>query len=113
MGTQNISFRTASVSDQSAIFSQRRKLPSRVMLPLALRVPFHSTSPKIVSLLDLKLHTGPGLEVFGRIRVHSMLRCMPVVIPTPSKEEHDLATGYHLGALPPPIQPPPIQDAKV
>src|SRR5260370_30145755 len=50
-----------------------------------------------LTLLDPKLPKVPGLEVLRRIRVHTALRRMPVVLVTSSKDEQDLATGYDLG----------------
>ncbi|MFY9907640.1 MAG: response regulator [Terriglobales bacterium] len=53
--------------------------------------------PKLV-LLDLKLPKVDGLEVLKQVKTDSRLRSIPVVIMTSSKEERDLAAGYHLGA---------------
>ncbi len=50
-----------------------------------------------LTLLDLKLPKVPGLEVLRRIRAHTTLRRMPVVILTSSTEQQDLTTGYDLG----------------
>jgi CheY-like chemotaxis protein len=49
-------------------------------------------------LLDLKLPRLDGLQVLRRIRTDPRTRRLPVVILTSSSEEHDLATGYDLGA---------------
>ena len=51
-----------------------------------------------VVLLDLKLPRIDGLEVLRRLRSEDRTRLLPVVILTSSKEEHDLARGYTLGA---------------
>jgi CheY-like chemotaxis protein len=49
-------------------------------------------------LLDLNLPRLDGLQVLRRIRTDPRTRRLPVVILTSSSEEHDLATGYDLGA---------------
>jgi CheY-like chemotaxis protein len=54
-------------------------------------------NPSIV-LLDLKLPKVDGLEVLQLVRGSSMLRSMPVVMLTNSKEDHDLGRAYELGA---------------
>ncbi len=51
-----------------------------------------------VVLLDLKLPKIMGLDVLKRIREMPFTRRLPVVILTSSKEEHDLISGYELGA---------------
>jgi two-component system, response regulator len=53
--------------------------------------------PEVV-LLDLKLPKVDGLEVLRRMRSHEHTRMLPVVILTSSKEEHDMVSGYALGA---------------
>ena len=53
--------------------------------------------PQVV-LLDLKLPKIDGLEVLRRLRADERTRLLPIVILTSSKEEHDMITGYSLGA---------------
>ena len=50
-----------------------------------------------VVLLDLKLPKVDGLEVLEQIKQHDMLRRIPVVMLTSSREERDLVRSYHLG----------------
>ena len=49
-------------------------------------------------LLDLKLPKVDGMEVLREIKKDPRTRAIPVVILTASREESDMANGYHLGA---------------
>jgi two-component system, response regulator len=61
--------------------------------PYAGRNPAHL--PKLV-LLDLKLPKVDGMEVLRQLRADARTTTLPVVIMTSSKEEKDVANGYHL-----------------
>lgn len=52
----------------------------------------------VVILLDIKLPKIDGIEVLRIIRSDELLRLIPVVILSSSREEKDLASGYELGA---------------
>jgi len=54
-------------------------------------------APRVV-LLDLKLPQEGGMEVLRGIKKDPRTKAIPVVILTASREESDLANGYHLGA---------------
>lgn len=58
------------------------------------RPPGH---PAVV-LLDLKLPKIDGLELLRMIRDNAETSRLPVVILTSSREEKDVAAGYHLGS---------------
>jgi CheY-like chemotaxis protein len=49
-------------------------------------------------LLDLKLPKLNGLEVLASIKKSDLLKTIPVVVLTSSKEQPDLKTAYELGA---------------
>lgn len=51
----------------------------------------------VVILLDLKLPKIDGLEVLAHLKSDPVLKVVPVVILTSSREEQDLARGYSLG----------------
>ncbi len=51
-----------------------------------------------VVLLDLKLPKVDGLEVLARLKQDEVLRTLPIVMLTSSREEKDLARCYALGA---------------
>ncbi len=55
------------------------------------------TQPAVI-LLDLKLPKLDGFEVLRELRADNRTRLLPVVILTSSKEQQDIANGYHLGA---------------
>jgi CheY-like chemotaxis protein len=54
-------------------------------------------NPAVV-LLDLKLPKIDGLQVLEKIRTDAMMRHLPVVVLTSSREEQDLVRSYRLGA---------------
>ena len=51
----------------------------------------------VVILLDIKLPKIDGLEVLRTIKSDELLRIIPVVILTSSREDRDLLEGYRLG----------------
>jgi CheY-like chemotaxis protein len=53
-------------------------------------------NPAVV-LLDLKLPKVDGLEVLEQVKTDAMLRAVPVVMLTSSREEPDLSRSYKLG----------------
>ncbi len=59
--------------------------------------PFAGSMPEMI-LLDLKLPKVDGLEVLQQIRSHPETHCLPVIILTSSREEHDIIGSYQLGA---------------
>lgn len=56
----------------------------------------NSLDPAVV-LLDLKLPKVDGLEVLAQVKGDPLLRAMPVVMLTSSREESDLVRSYQLG----------------
>jgi CheY-like chemotaxis protein len=51
----------------------------------------------IVIFLDLKMPRKDGLEVLGEIKADPVLRTIPIVMLTSSREEADLVRSYRLG----------------
>ncbi|MFW9767535.1 MAG: response regulator [Candidatus Thorarchaeota archaeon] len=56
------------------------------------------TDMPVVVLLDLKMPRMGGLELLEKIRNVNILKFLPVVILTSSKEDRDICESYHLGA---------------
>lgn len=52
----------------------------------------------ILTLLDLKMPKVDGIEVLRQIRADPVLKLIPVVLFTSSREEQDIINGYELGA---------------
>ena len=50
-----------------------------------------------VILLDLKMPRVDGLEVLRQVKSDPVLKIIPVVVMTSSREEHDLVRSYQLG----------------
>ncbi len=63
-----------------------------------------------VVLLDLKMPRIDGLEVLRQIKQDPVLRAIPVVVMTSSREEPDLARSYELGANAYVVKPVRFQD---
>jgi CheY-like chemotaxis protein len=59
--------------------------------------PNGALAPPKVILLDLKLPKVSGLEVLRAIKSDPVLRLIPVVVLTSSKEERDMVESYRLG----------------
>lgn len=51
----------------------------------------------VLILLDIKMPRVDGLQVLEKIKGDPILRTIPVVILTSSREEQDLIAGYHRG----------------
>ena len=49
-------------------------------------------------LLDIKMPKVTGLEVLKKVKSDPVLKVLPAVILTSSREEKDFLEGYHLGA---------------
>lgn len=56
-----------------------------------------TTGPPVVVLLDLKMPKVDGLEVLRQMKSDPVLRRIPVVILTSSREEQDVIRSYDLG----------------
>jgi CheY-like chemotaxis protein len=57
----------------------------------------HANGQPVVVLLDLKMPKVDGLEVLRQMRADPVLKHMPVVMITSSREEQDLIRSYQLG----------------
>ncbi len=64
----------------------------------------------IVVLLDLKLPKVDGLEVLAQLKADPILRIIPVVVLTSSREEPDLTRCYELGTNAYVVKPIDFQD---
>jgi CheY-like chemotaxis protein len=64
----------------------------------------------IVMLLDLKLPRVDGLEVLRQIKGDALLKMIPVVMMTSSREEQDLLRSYELGVNAYVVKPMKYQD---
>jgi two-component system, response regulator len=53
--------------------------------------------PRVI-LLDLKLPKLDGMEVLRKLKADAVLKAVPVVVLTSSKEDRDLDEAYRLGA---------------
>ncbi|HXZ27328.1 MAG TPA: response regulator [Terriglobales bacterium] len=59
--------------------------------------PNGAVAPPKVILLDLKLPKVSGLEVLRAVKGDPVLKLIPVVVLTSSKEEQDMVESYRLG----------------
>jgi CheY-like chemotaxis protein len=57
----------------------------------------HANGQPVVVLLDLKMPKLDGLEVLHQMRTDPVLKHVPVVMITSSREEQDLLRSYQLG----------------
>jgi CheY-like chemotaxis protein len=57
----------------------------------------HANGLPVVVLLDLKMPKVDGLEVLRQMRADPVLKQVPVVMITSSREEQDLVNSYKLG----------------
>lgn len=57
----------------------------------------HANGLPVVVLLDLKMPRVDGLEVLRQMRGDDILKSVPVVMITSSREEQDLVKSYQLG----------------
>jgi two-component system response regulator len=62
------------------------------------RLPDRPEGLPVVLLLDLKMPRVDGLEVLRRLKSDPLLKSLPVVMLTSSREEIDLVQSYALGA---------------
>ena len=83
---------------------QRRKLANPILVArdgeeaLAWVPRWESGEAKpAVILLDLKLPKIDGLGVLRALKAHAVLRRIPVVVLTTSREDRDIQTAYDLG----------------
>jgi len=76
------------------------------------RGEFHDRSPDLpgLVLLDLKMPKVDGLEVLQAVRADPVLKFLPVVILTSSREEADLVRSYSLGVNAYVVKPVAFQD---
>jgi CheY-like chemotaxis protein len=58
----------------------------------------HGGEMPVVVLLDLKMPKVDGMEVLREMKSHPVLKQIPVVMLTSSREERDLVQSYKLGA---------------
>lgn len=65
--------------------------------------------PSVV-LLDIKMPRVDGLEVLRQIRADPVMKALPVVLVTSSKEEPDLREGYRLGTNAYIVKPVVVED---
>ena len=57
----------------------------------------HANGLPAVVLLDLKMPKVDGLEVLRQMKKDPVLKCVPVVMVTSSREESDLVRSYQMG----------------
>ena len=63
-----------------------------------------------VILLDLKMPRVDGIEVLRQVKSDPLLKLIPVVVLTSSREEQDLVTSYQLGVNAYIVKPVVFQD---
>ena len=68
-----------------------------------------SEAPAVV-LLDLKMPKVDGMEVLRQMKAHPLLKVIPVVVMTSSREESDLVSSYQLGVNAYVVKPVGFQD---
>jgi CheY-like chemotaxis protein len=76
------------------------------------RGAFHDRSPDLpgLILLDLKMPKVDGLEVLQAVKADPVLKAIPIVILTSSREEGDLIRSYGLGVNAYVVKPVAFQD---